>query len=57
MTKTVPYKPTFSMGCRVREDNFHSATARNIEEPKELVESGFSYVCDIEGVKLFRKRM
>lgn len=38
------------------EDDFHSATARTVKEAKELVEAGFSYVCDIEGVKLFRKR-
>ena len=25
-------------------------------EAKQLVESGFEYVCDIESIKLFRKR-
>ena len=38
------------------EDDFHSATARTVKEAKEFVKAGFSYVCDIEGVKLFRKR-
>jgi len=43
--------------------NAHAATtdceyarARTIEEAKQLVESGFEYVTDVEGVKLFKKR-
>ena len=38
------------------EDEFYSATARNVQEAQKLVENGFEYVCDIEDVKLFRKR-
>jgi integrase len=38
------------------EDNFHSATAKNIQEAQKLVESGFEYVCAFEDTKLFRKR-
>jgi integrase len=37
-------------------DEYHSATAKNIEEAKQLIESGFEYVTDMEGIKLFRKR-
>jgi len=37
-------------------DEYHSATARTIEEAKQLVESGFEYVTDMEGIKLFKKR-
>jgi len=37
-------------------DEFHSATARTIEEAKQLIETGFEYVMDMEGIKLFRKR-
>lgn len=37
-------------------DEFHSATAKTVEEAKQLVEAGFEYVCDIESCKLFRKR-
>ena len=29
--------------------------ARNVEEAKELIEVGFEYVTEMEGVKLFRK--
>jgi len=37
-------------------DDYHSATAKTPEEAKQLVETGFEYVCDVEDVKLFRKR-
>jgi len=28
----------------------------NLEEAKALIESGFEYVTEVDGVKLFRKR-
>jgi integrase len=37
-------------------DDFHSATAKTIQEAQKLVETGFEYVTDFDGVKLFRKR-
>jgi len=37
-------------------DEYHSAVAKTIEEARGLIETGFEYVCDIEDVKLFRKR-
>jgi integrase len=37
-------------------DEWHSATAKTIEEATKLVESGFEYVTEMDGVKLFRKR-
>lgn len=39
-----------------KDDGFHSATAKTVEEAKQLIESGFEYVTDMEDVKLFRKR-
>jgi len=36
-------------------DDFHSATAETVNDVKQLVEAGFEYVCDVEGVKVFRK--
>ena len=30
--------------------------AKTLEEAKQLIESGFEYVCDMEDCKLFRKR-
>lgn len=35
--------------------NYHSATAKTIEEAKKLVESGFEYVCTYANLMLFRK--
>ena len=37
-------------------DEYHSAVAKTIEEACELIEAGFEYVCDMDDVKLFRKR-
>ena len=36
-------------------DDFNSAVAKNIEEAQKLIETGFEFVCDFEGKKLFRK--
>jgi len=38
------------------DDNFHSATAKTIQEAQKLVEAGFEFVCAFDDVKLFRKR-
>jgi len=37
-------------------EEYHSATAKTVEEAAKLVEQGFDYICDIDGIKLFRKR-
>ena len=37
-------------------DEYYSAIATTIDEARKLVENGFEYVCDVDGVKLFRKR-
>ncbi|MEM3668485.1 MAG: site-specific integrase [Candidatus Bathyarchaeia archaeon] len=37
-------------------NEYHSATAKTVEEAKQLVEAGFEYVCEIDNVQLFRKR-
>jgi integrase len=37
-------------------DDFVCKVAKNVDEAKVLVESGFDYVTDVEGMKLFRKR-
>ena len=38
------------------DDEFYSATANSVSEAAKLIEQGFDYVCDIDAVKLFRKR-
>ncbi|MBN1357607.1 tyrosine-type recombinase/integrase [Candidatus Bathyarchaeota archaeon] len=42
--------------CDFSSEEYHSATAKTVDEARKLIESGFSYVCDMEGVKLFSKR-
>jgi len=37
-------------------DEFHSATAKTVKEAQKLIEAGFEYVCEFDGVRLFRKR-
>jgi integrase len=37
-------------------EEYYSATAKTIEEARNLIESGFEYVTELDGVKLFRKR-
>jgi len=39
-----------------REEEFYVRTARTVEEACKLIEVGFEYVCDMDGVKIFRKR-
>jgi integrase len=38
------------------EDGFVCKTAQTIEESKKLIESGFDYVTEQDGIKLYRKR-
>jgi len=40
----------------IEGDEFHSATAKTVDEAAKLIEQGFDFVCDIDAVKLFRKR-
>ena len=39
-----------------KDDEYHPATAKTIEEACKLIEAGFEYVCHHEGAILFRKR-
>jgi hypothetical protein len=50
---TLIYTQLVSFG---EEDEYCSATANNVTEAAKLVEQGFDYVTDVDGVKLFRKR-
>ncbi len=38
------------------DDDYVCKTATNVKEATELIEIGFEYVCDMQQVKLFRKR-
>ena len=38
------------------EEEYHVKTATNVKEATQLIENGFQYVTDLDGIKLFRKR-
>jgi hypothetical protein len=38
------------------QDEYVCKAAKTADEAKSLIESGFEYVCDMENLKLFRKR-
>jgi len=37
-------------------DEFHSATAKTVQDAQKLIEAGFEYVCEFNEVKIFKKR-
>jgi hypothetical protein len=39
-----------------KEDEYHSAIAKNVQEAQKLIESGFEYVTTFNDIMLFRKR-
>ena len=40
----------------INDDEWTCKTATNIKDAKELIENGFEYIQDIDGIKLYRKR-
>jgi integrase/ribosomal protein L37AE/L43A len=38
------------------DDEYICKTAESVKEAKELIEAGYQYVCDMDSLKLFRKR-
>ena len=38
------------------EDEYICRVAKTVEQAAQLIEAGFDYICEIDGVKLFRKR-
>jgi hypothetical protein len=39
-----------------KDDNYICKIARNITEATKFIESGFEYITEMEGLRLFRKR-
>ena len=39
-----------------KDDNYTCRVAQNVEQATELIENGFEYVTEMEGLRLFRKR-
>ena len=49
---TLRYTQLISFGA----DEYHVSVAKNVNEATQLIENGFEYVTEMDGVKLFRKR-
>jgi integrase len=47
---------TYTQLVNFESNESHSAVAKTVDEARKLVESGFSFVCDINGEKIFSKR-
>jgi hypothetical protein len=47
---------SYTQMVQFKKEEYASATASTIEDAQKLVEAGFEYVTEIDGVKLFRKR-
>jgi hypothetical protein len=41
---------------RFSGDEYVSAVAKTVDEARKLVEGGFEYVTEMDGLKLFRRR-
>lgn len=39
-----------------QSDEYTSSVAKTVEEAQKLIEIGFEYVTEFDGVKIFRKR-
>ena len=37
-------------------DDYHCKTAKTLKEDQELIESGFEFVTERDGIKIYRKR-
>ncbi len=40
----------------LQDDDYVSKVAKTVKEACELVEAGFEYVCEMDRIKIFRKR-
>ena len=54
--KSIQNTLVYTQMVQFKKEEYTSATAITIEDAQKLVESGFEYVTEIDGVKLFRKR-
>ena len=54
--KSIQNTLVYTQMVQFKKEEYTSATANTIQDAQKLVESGFEYVTEIDGVKLFRKR-
>jgi hypothetical protein len=54
--KSIQNTLVYTQMVEFKNEEYISATASTIEDAKKLVEAGFDYVTEIDGLRLFRKR-
>jgi hypothetical protein len=54
--KSINNTLVYTQMVQFKTEEFCSATANTIEDAQRLIEAGFEYVTELDGVKLFRKR-
>jgi hypothetical protein len=54
--KSIQNTLVYTQMVEFKNEEYVSATASTIEDAKKLVEAGFEYVTEMDGVKLLRKR-
>jgi hypothetical protein len=47
---------TYTHLINFESDEYHTATAKTLKEDEELLRTGFEYVAERDGVKIYRKR-
>ncbi len=53
--KSVTNTDIYTRLVEFRDEQYYSATAQTVEEVLKLAEEGWTYYCEIDGVKIFRK--
>ena len=54
--KSIQKTLVYTQMVEFKSEEYISATAKTTEDAQKLVEAGFEYVTEIDGLKLFRKR-
>jgi hypothetical protein len=54
--KNIKYTLKYTQLVNFRDDEYICKVAKNPKEIKELIEAGFEYVTEQDGLKFFRKR-
>ena len=52
LRQTLQYTQLVNFGA----EEYHVSVAKNVQEATQLLENGFEYIQDIDGIKLYRKR-
>jgi hypothetical protein len=54
--KSIQNTLVYTQMVQFKTEEYWSATANTIEDAQRLIETGFEYVTELDGVKIFRKQ-